>query len=123
MVSGRIFTISAKSGSGQSSSYSSSAVSAAIVLATAYHRIQWDIIIATYCSIHGTRLVDLIGGEKLGWLWQHFDVSPDGETLTDGRSSRKDHCHSTRCFDPGWSLGNESRAIQQSSISATSSNL
>ena len=50
-----------------------------------YHRIQWDIVVASHCSIHGTRVVEAVGGKKLGWWWPHFDVSPDGETMVDRR--------------------------------------
>ncbi|NEJ95352.1 hypothetical protein ELI24_09890 [Rhizobium ruizarguesonis] len=50
-----------------------------------YHRVQWDIAVASHCPIHGTRLVDQIDGKKLGWWWPHFDVSPGGETLIDRR--------------------------------------
>ncbi|MEH2700163.1 hypothetical protein GFL93_09730 [Rhizobium leguminosarum bv. viciae] len=50
-----------------------------------YHRIHWDIAVASHCPIHGTRLIDLVDGKKLGWWWPHFDVSPEGETLSDRR--------------------------------------
>ncbi|MBP2559194.1 hypothetical protein J2857_001945 [Neorhizobium galegae] len=50
-----------------------------------YHRIQWDIVVASHCPIHGTRLIDLVDGKKLGWWWPHFDVSPEGETLINRR--------------------------------------
>lgn len=53
-----------------------------------YHRIQWDIVAATHCAIHGNRLVSEIGGKPLKWWWPHFDVSPDGNILID-RSSPK----------------------------------
>jgi hypothetical protein len=46
-----------------------------------YHRIQWDVVAATHCSIHGTRLVDQVDGKKLGWWWPHFETSPEGATL------------------------------------------
>ncbi|MBY5357242.1 TniQ family protein [Rhizobium leguminosarum] len=50
-----------------------------------YHRVQWDIVVASHCSIHGTRLVDEVDGKKFGWWWPHFDVSPEGENLSDRR--------------------------------------
>ncbi|MCS4089648.1 TniQ family protein [Rhizobium sp. BK176] len=50
-------------------------------LATArYHRIQWDVVSARYCSIHGVELVDK---PRFGWWWPHFDVSPQGVRLID----------------------------------------
>lgn len=51
----------------------------------AYHRVQWDVAIATHCAVHGTRLYDQVDGKKLSWWWPHFDVSPEGETLIDRR--------------------------------------
>lgn len=53
-----------------------------------YHRIQWDIVVASHCSIHGNRLVSEVGGKPLKWWWPHFDVSPDGDILID-RSTPK----------------------------------
>jgi hypothetical protein len=50
-----------------------------------YHRVQWDIVVASHCPIHGTRLIDRLDGKKLGWWWPNFDVSPEGETLIDRR--------------------------------------
>lgn len=48
-------------------------------LATArYHRIQWDVVAARYCSIHG---VELVNKPRFGWWWPHFDVSPQGDRL------------------------------------------
>lgn len=46
-----------------------------------YHRIQWDVVSATHCSIHGTRLVDQVDGKKLGWWWPYFETSPEGTTM------------------------------------------
>lgn len=48
-----------------------------------YHRIQWDVVAASHCSIHGNRLVSEIDGKKLKWWWPYFDVSPDGDALLD----------------------------------------
>ncbi|MFS2150430.1 TniQ family protein [Rhizobium sp. Rhizsp42] len=53
-----------------------------------HHRIQWDIVVATHCPIHGTALIDSVDGKKLGWWWPHFDVSPEGESLIDRRSPK-----------------------------------
>jgi hypothetical protein len=50
-------------------------------LATArYHRIEWDVVAARYCSIHGIQLVD---HPRFGWWWPHFEVSPHGDRLID----------------------------------------
>lgn len=48
-----------------------------------YHRIQWDVVAASHCPIHGNRLVSEVGGKPLKWWWPHFDVSPDGDSLID----------------------------------------
>lgn len=48
-----------------------------------YHRIQWDVVAASHCPIHGNRLVSEVGGKPLKWWWPHFDVSPDGISLID----------------------------------------
>lgn len=48
-----------------------------------YHRIQWDVVAASHCPIHGNRLVSEVGGKPLKWWWPHFDVSPDGDKLAD----------------------------------------
>jgi hypothetical protein len=52
-----------------------------------YHRIQWDVTVASHCPIHGTRLVGEVGGKKLKWWWPHFDVSPNGDFLIDRSSA------------------------------------
>lgn len=55
-----------------------------------YHRIQWDIVAASHCSIHGNRLVSEVGGKPLKWWWPHFDVSPGGDSLIDRSSPKPD---------------------------------
>jgi hypothetical protein len=50
-----------------------------------YHRIQWDIVVASHCPIHGSRLISEVGGKPLKWWWPHFDVSPTGDNMIDNR--------------------------------------
>ncbi|MBY5668788.1 hypothetical protein HFO43_09555 [Rhizobium leguminosarum] len=55
-----------------------------------YHRIQWDVVAASHCPIHGTRLISEVGGKPLKWWWPHFDVSPDGDELIDRTAAAPD---------------------------------
>lgn len=42
-----------------------------------YHRIQWDVVVATHCAEHHVPLV--AGG--VGWWWPHFDMTPKGQSM------------------------------------------
>jgi hypothetical protein len=55
-----------------------------------YHHIQWDVVAASHCPIHGTRLISAVGGKPLKWWWPHFDVSPDGDELIDRTAAAPD---------------------------------
>lgn len=42
-----------------------------------YHRVQWDVVVTTHCSVHQTPLI----AAGFDWWWPHFDTTPTGDRM------------------------------------------